>query len=118
MVDNFCLIPSRLQKQFQSSDTNFGPQSEMSIRDESCRNHTCRMNSLAHSRVSVSFLQEIKCLILVSLSTTTSIEIHPFDHDTSVTKSIDMSFQCRCGIGKGLSTLNGACPAVCGLLKL
>lgn len=117
-VDSFRSILSCSQTHFQSSDTNYGPRSEMPVRGVPFWYHTYWMNSLASCRVSVSFLQVIRSLILVGLSAIMIIELHPFDQGSLVTKSIDMSSDLRWGIDKGLSTPNGTCRAVRALLQV
>lgn len=72
----------------------------MAVRGEQCGHHTCRMNSLASPCVLVSSLQGIRCLIVVSLLTITSITLHPYDQDSFVTKSIDMPFSLRYSMPK------------------
>lgn len=88
--DNLHSIPGRSWTQFHNSHMNCSAWLKTPVRDNYWRLQKCLINSLATSCISLYSLQEIKCLILVSLSATTNIVLHLFNQGSPFTKSINI----------------------------
>lgn len=83
-----------------------------------CQYHICPINSPATSRKSMSFLQTIRYLILISLTAISDIGLNLFHQSSRVTKCIDMLSYLCCSISRGLITLNRECRDVEGFLEV
>lgn len=91
-----------------SSEANWGPLFEMMELGSACRFQTCANNMAVTSVVPVVVLQAIRCLLLVSLSTTRNISSNPWPSRRPVTTSIDSSILCGNGSVSYASLMSGS----------
>src|SRR5277367_2612270 len=86
-------------REWKKRETNSGPWSEVTCSGTPCLEKTWRINKMARSSEVQWTVVGMKMPCLVRQSTTTRIASCPEDVGRVSTKSIDMEFHGRCGMG-------------------